>query len=115
MFVYDPRPTFTHTVKVRVPVDGGFEDQDFKATFQVMPSDEVANYDLNKGEGSADILGATDFLKKIVVGMSDLIGKDEKPLPYNDQLRDALLRQLYVRNALVRTYFSAVSGAQAGN
>ncbi len=109
MFVYDPRPTFTHKVKVKVPVNGGFEDQDFKATFAVMPTDEVATYDLSQGEGSSD------FLKKIVVGMDDLIGKDEQPIPYNDAVRDALIGQLYVRKALVRTYFEAVSGAQTGN
>jgi len=109
MFVYDPRPTFTHTVKVRVPVNGGFEDQDFKATFAVMPTDEVKQYDLSIGDQS------TDFLRKIVVGMTDLIGKDEQPVSYNDQVRDALIGQLYVRKALVRTYFEAVSGAASGN
>ncbi len=109
MFVYDPRPTFTHTVKVRVPVDGGFEDQDFKATFEVLPTDEIKKYDLDDRDDS------TAFLVRIVQGMDDLIGKDDQPVPYNHQVRDVLLRQLYVRKALVRTYFSAVSGAQAGN
>lgn len=109
MFVYDPRPTFTHTVKVRVPVNGGFEEQDFKATFAVMPVEEVAKHDLSHGEGSSA------FLKQIVVGMDDLVGKDNQPVPYNDQVRDALIGQLYVRKALVRTYFAAVSDAQSGN
>lgn len=109
MFVVDTNPTFTHTVKVKVPVDGGFDEQSFKATFNVIPTEEVADYDLGDGEGS------TAFLRRAIVGMDELVDKDKKPVPYNDKLRDALLGQLYVRKALARTYFDAVAGAQSGN
>ncbi|PZQ20463.1 MAG: hypothetical protein DI569_15460 [Sphingopyxis macrogoltabida] len=109
MFTYDPRPTFTHKVKVKVPVDGGHADQDFKATFAVMPADEVSDYELGT------IPGSTDFLKKIIVSMSDLVGKDDQPVSYNDQVRDGMLSLVYVRKALVQTYLQAMAGAQAGN
>ncbi|MDT7533730.1 hypothetical protein OVY48_09870 [Sphingobium sp. SA2] len=109
MFVVDPNPTFTHPVKVKVPVDGGYEEQSFKVTFNVIPTDEVADFDLGNGEGS------TAFLRRAVKHMDDLIGKDEKPVPYSDKLRDLLLGQLYVRKALARAYFDAMSGAQSGN
>lgn len=109
MFVVDPNPTFTHVVKVKVPVDGGFKDQSFKATFNVIPTHEVGQYDLGDGEGSRE------FLQRAVTHMSDLVDKDGEALSYSDELRDTLLGQLYVRKALARTYFEAVAGAQAGN
>lgn len=109
MFVVDPKPTFSHTVKVQVPVDGGFKDQDFKATFAVVATDDIQNYDLSSGSGTKD------FLRAAIVHMSELVDKNNDPISYNDEIRDLLLGQLYVRKALVRTYFDAVSGAQLGN
>lgn len=109
MFIVDPNPTFTHVVKVKVPVDGGFEEQSFKATFNLIPAEEAAEYDLTNGAGSAD------FVRRAVAGMSDLVDKDNQPVTYNDKVRDLLLSQAYVRKALARTYFEAVSGAQSGN
>jgi len=108
-FIVKRNPVFTHTVKVQVPVDGGYETQTLKATYNVVPTDEVKNYDLSKGGGS------TDFLLRIVASMSDLVGDDNEPVPYNDEIRDLLLSQAYVRAALTRGYFEAVAGAQLGN
>lgn len=109
MFIVDRKPTFTHTVKVQVPVDGGFDTQTFKAKFNVLPVDEVKNYDLKSGSAS------TEFLIRAVDSMSDLADANGEPLSYNDDVRDALLGLAYVRLALTRTYFEAVSGAQVGN
>lgn len=108
-FVVDPNPTFTHVVKVKVPVDGGFKDQSFKATYSVIPTDEISQYDLGAGTGSKE------FLQRAVTHMSDLVDKDGETISYSDELRDQLLGQLYVRKALARTYFEAVAGAQSGN
>lgn len=108
-FVVDFNPTFTHVVKVKVPVDGGFKDQSFKATYSVIPTDEISQYDLGGGTGSKE------FLQRAVTHMSDLVDKDGETISYSDELRDQLLGQLYVRKALARTYFEAVAGAQSGN
>lgn len=109
MFIVDPNPTFTHTVKVKVPVDGGFEDQSFKATYQLIPADEVADYDLSTGAGTAA------FALRAVVSMSDLVDKDRQPVAYNDRVRDQLLQQSYVRKAVAHTYLAAINEAQSGN
>ncbi len=110
MFIVDPDPKFTHPVKVRVPVDGGFDDQSFKVTFRVIPTDQMKLYDLSDGESSAA------FLKRAIVSMDDLVGTDGKTaVPYNDSIRDQLLSVAYVRAALGRTYFEAVAGAALGN
>ncbi|MFC3442547.1 hypothetical protein ACFOKF_15335 [Sphingobium rhizovicinum] len=108
-FVVTKNPQFTHKVKVQVPVNGGFETQDFDATFNVVPTDEIGEYDLSSGPGS------TDFLRRAVDSLSDLVDEKDQPVSWNDSVRDLLFGQLYVRKALVRAYFEAVSGAQSGN
>ena len=110
MFTIDPDPKFTHVVKVRVPVDGGFAEQSFKATFRVIPAEEAATYDLSTGADSAA------FLRRAIVSMDELVGADgQTTVPYSDALRDQLLAVSYVRSALGRTYFEAVAGAPLGN
>ncbi|MBU0931322.1 MAG: hypothetical protein KJ585_04885 [Alphaproteobacteria bacterium] len=104
MFRVDPDPVFTHDVKVSVPVDGGFVPQTFKATFRLMSTNEVATFDLEDGGAS------TTFLRRVVIGMDEVVDSANEPLPYSDQLRDQLLDLPYVRVALARTYFSAISG-----
>ncbi len=109
MFVVTANPSFTHVVKVRVPIDGGFADQSFKATFEVMPTDEAKQFDLSDGEAS----GA--FLRKVLINMDDLVDGQNQQVPYSDAIRDQLLGLQYVRAALARTYFEGVSGASLGN
>ena len=106
MFTVDPDPKFTHDVKVRVPADGGFVDQTFKATFRVIPTDEMAGFDLTDRDSS------TNFLRRAIVSMDGLVGADGKTaIPYSDVLRDQLLSVPYVRTALGITYFDAVAGS----
>jgi len=109
MFKIIDEPTFTHPVEVLVPTDGGHEKQTFKATFRVVSTDQSAEYDLNTAAGSAE------FLKIALVSMDELLGADDKPMPYNDALRDRLLAVPYVRVALGRTYFAAITKAAVGN
>ena len=59
--------------------------------------------------------GSNSFLRAIVVEMDDLVGADDRPLAYNDALRDQLLKLPYIRTALVRTYFTAIQKATEGN
>lgn len=108
-FVVDLNPTFSHPVKVLVPVDGGHKEQQFRAKFRVMPVDEEAGFDLRTGSGS------TEFLKKLVVEMSELVDASDQAVVYNDEVRDQLLRWPYVRAALTRTYYDAVGKAATGN
>jgi len=109
MFVVDPDPQFTHTVKVKVPVDGGYEEQSCKATFRVIPTEEAATFDLTDGAES------TEFLRRALVSLDDLVDGNKQPVPYNDTLRDQLLSRAYFRTAVARTYFAAMTGAQSGN
>jgi len=109
MFIVDTNPSFTHKVIVQVPVDGGYEEQTLQATFAVIPAEVAAEFDLGGASGS------TDFLKRIILKLDDLVDKDKKPVPYNDALRDQLIALPFMRLALSRAYFTGVSGARSGN
>jgi len=109
MFKVEKNPEFTHDVTVNVPVDGGHEEQIFKARFRVLSNNELEKIDLDSDDGT------TVLLKAIIVGMEDLIGEDEKPLTYNDALRDRMIAVGYIRLALIQTYRDAVTKARVGN
>lgn len=110
MFKLTSNPTFTHEVKVAVPVDGGYRDETCRATFRVIPHSEGANLNLSDAEES------TEFLKKIVVSIDDIADDNGNPLPWNDDVRDQLFGGFpYLRRALARTYFSAIQGERVKN
>lgn len=107
MFKVLSEPTFTHAVKVSVPVDGGHQEQSFKATFRVLPLDEL------RADESEDSQKA--MLQRTIVGLDELVDEADQPLTYSDALRDQLIAVPYVRIALARTYVSAVTKARQGN
>ncbi|WP_370269242.1 hypothetical protein [Nioella sp.] len=105
MFKIAPNPEFTHDVTVRVPVDGGFADQTFKGRFRVVPWDELQVEDRDPDAQT----------RMVWIGWDGILGEDDRPLPYSDAQRDALIRMPFVRTAVLRTYVDAVSGAKRGN
>jgi len=109
MFKVTQEPTFTHDVTARVPVDGGFEDQKFKATFRVIDPEEADKFDLATLEGSGD------FLRKVVVQLHEVADAEGKPLEWNDGVLTAVLKLPWARSALARAYFAGVAGAKLGN
>lgn len=109
MFKIVEEPTFTHDVTARVPVDGGFAEETFKATFRVIDPEEVDSFVLTTTEGS------TAFLRRVIKRLDDLADAEKHPIEYSDEVRDAALRLPWARAALARTYFAAISGAKAGN
>lgn len=109
MFKIIEEPTFRHDVVARVPVDGGYTEEKFAATFRVISPEEIDSFDLMKTEG------ATDFLKRVVVELHDIADAQGKALEWSDATRDAALRLPWARGALSRTYFEAIQGAKRGN
>lgn len=110
MFKVTSEPQFTHAVKVQEPVDGGFKESTFKVRFRVIPMDQLKAEDGEEGEAAQKV-----SLRKVIVSMSDLIGEDDQPLPYSDDLRDQLLDMAYVRLALLQTYTKALTKVKTGN
>lgn len=107
MFKIVNEPQFTHRVNVMVPVDGGHRPESFTATFRVVSLDQL-------GAGDTDV-SQVESLRRVIVKMDELVGEDDAPLTYSDELRDRLLSVPYVRAALLQTYLSAVTKARVGN
>lgn len=107
MFKVTTEPKFTHPVTVMVPVDGGHKEQTFTCTFRVA---DVEALDKLKDEE-----GQKGLLQRVICGMADLVGEDDQPLPYSDELRDQLIGVPYVRLAMLVAYTGAVTKAKAGN
>lgn len=105
MFKIAADPSFAHKVKVRVPVDGGFADQEFTARFRVVPWDDVKALDHDPAAQ----------LRLIWIGAEGIADDAGAPLPWSDALRDQLIGILFVRLAVLRTYVDAVTGAVRGN
>ena len=102
-------PTFSRTVKIKVPVDGGFEDQSIKATFRVLSAETIEKAELATGQGS------TKFLKDVLVKLDDIVGEDGQPVPYSDKLRDQIIQLPYVRRPLHDEFFAGIQGGGGGN
>lgn len=109
MFVLTTNPTFVHAVKVRVPIDGGFRDEDFRAKFRVIPTDEIAKFDLSEAAGSSD------FLRAAIAETYDVVDAANQAVPYSDELRDQLINVPFVRAGFVSAYFDGVGAAKRGN
>ena len=109
MFIVDDNPTFTHTVKATVPIDGGFREETFKVTYAVIAADEIEQIDL------ATVAGSTDFLRRVIVGLDDIAGSDKKVIPYSNELRDRVLTLPWARRAIAAGYFEAINKARTGN
>ncbi|MEA3265209.1 MAG: hypothetical protein U9R07_17190 [Pseudomonadota bacterium] len=112
MFKLSADPRFTHEVKVQVPVDGGHKEQSFKATFRVLPLDQLTAED---EDASSDDQSQVNTLRKVVVGLDDLVDDAGEPVPYSDEIRDQLIGVPYVRIALMQTYIRAITKVKAGN
>ncbi|MFT5614574.1 MAG: hypothetical protein ACI8Q6_001854 [Granulosicoccus sp.] len=80
-----PHPEFTHTVHVNCPVDGGHKEQTFKAKFKVASDDEA------EGVRFHEVDAVKTYLRTIVVSMDELADDQDKPVTYNDEVREQML------------------------
>lgn len=109
MFKVNSNPTFTHEVEIKTPVDGGFKTETIKTTFRLLPDDVTLSFNTRDPEGQKD------FVRAIVVKMDGLVDEKDKPLDYNDELRDRVIAIPYVRQGMFNAYVRAISAARLGN
>ncbi|AZV77933.1 hypothetical protein EBB79_08510 [Parasedimentitalea marina] len=102
-------PTFSRTVKVKVPDGDGHLEQSFKGLFKVVPSDQSEGLDWFETEG------VKEFLREVMISADDLVDDKEKPIPYSEEIREGLLNLPYVRMALLKTYTTALIQDALGN
>lgn len=109
MFNVLENPTFTRPVKVQVPKGDSVEEQVFKATFNALDEAEL------EGLSMATADETKDFLRRAVLSMDDLAGEDGKPIPYSDEIREAVIAKPYARIALMGAYHLGMNGLLPGN
>lgn len=103
MFKVVDTPTFTHTVTVFSPTDAGHTAETLKVTYELISTDEADRFDTGTREGT------TEFLKRIIHRMDDLVSESGSALSYSEALRDRLIAMPHIRLALLTGYFDAVA------
>lgn len=109
MFKVVENRTFTHVVKVAMPVDGGFTEEELKVTYNYLSNDETKTYDLRSAVDSER------FVARAVVRFDDMTDEKGNPLPYSDMVRKAVLAMPNAWSAVVKGYFKAIEKAAEGN
>ena len=107
MFKVTEERTFTRSVPVMVPTDGGHTKETFQATFRVVDIEELNDTHTLEGQQAV--------LRRVIVELDELVDDAGQKMPYSDDLRDKLIRVPYVRSALLQTYMQAVTKARLGN
>ena len=96
--------TFKAKVVVNHPAHGRSE---FTAEFLLV---EQAEYDDLARQGD------TAIIERVLTGWGeDLRGADKKPLPFCNDVLQAMCRRAYVRTAIVQAYIKGFMGARQGN
>lgn len=104
MFVLAKDPQFSWPVSVRVPVDDGrHEVQRFTARFRLLPRRTL-------DQNSGDTVG---LLKAALVGWSEVVDDEKRPVAYSADAAEAMLAIPYVLAGLAEAYADALSGAAA--
>ncbi|MBM2294708.1 hypothetical protein JQX09_22420 [Sulfitobacter pseudonitzschiae] len=109
MFTIDKTPTFTHTVPVNVPVNGGHEKQSMKVTYRLLDDDTMGGYD------TRTLSGQKDLLRQAVIEIGDLVDEEKEPLPFNDAMKEHIIGLPWARNALLKGYTDGIVPGLLGN
>ncbi len=109
MFKLTQESQFTARVRAQVPVDGGHREEPFKVRYRVIDTERMDDFDLSTTEGT------DGFLRACIVELMEIADENGQPLPYNDDVRDEVIRIPYARIALVRGYFDNISKGRRGN
>lgn len=107
MFKVRKNHSFTVSVEVLTPVDGGHEREEFRATFKLLDAEELNAQDLLSMDGQKAFLAAT-FVKG-----TDLTDEDGKTLPWSDAVRDAIIANVPARQGLIAAYTKALNSGEA--
>ncbi len=109
MFNIDAKPTFTRTVTALVPRGEGVDPQSFKATFNVLDDEDIDGVPLG------DVEKVKELLRKMVIGLDELVDAAENAVPFSDQVLELVLKKSYVRLALIKAYYSGADEGRTGN
>ena len=105
MFKINRNPTFSHKVKIRVPVDGGFADHEFTARFKHVPWSELSAVERDPAEQ----------LRRVWIGWDGIANENGEALSYSDEAREMLIDMMFIRVPVLKAYVDAVTGVKRGN
>lgn len=92
---------------INEPIDGGITtEHKCQIQFELVSQDKFDELALQ-----GDII----LLNNLVKGWKEILGTNNKDLPFTKKNTDAFFQVPYVRAALINTYMNAVSGAPAKN
>ncbi len=105
-FKKDKDYRFTWPVSVLVPTEDGQKECEFTGRFRLLAREAIDKSTADDPVNADENLG-----KLAMTGWGDDLVQDGKPLPYSVEARDELLKLPFVRLAVARAYWNAVSGA----
>ncbi|HFQ15141.1 MAG TPA: hypothetical protein ENK41_02195, partial [Rhodobacteraceae bacterium] len=107
MFKIAEKVEFSRRVPIKVPTDGGFEEQSLELRFRYVTEEERKRVTVKGGDwGRA-------FMRLAIVHIGDVVDENGKELPYNDRLRDRLLDFTFVLGPVMDAYVEAAAGERA--
>ncbi len=109
MFTITARPTFRRDVTIHTPDGDGFKQESVKATYRVLPADEIEKHNLDTAAGTSD------FLRAAIVRLDDVADANGQTIEYSEQLLEQAIAWPHVRMALSMTYFEEIAKARVGN
>ncbi len=109
MFKLIQPETITWPVRVDVPVDGGrTRPATFDCEFRLGDQDWLDALVADTGDDMT-------FLQRVVAGWSGVQDADGEDLPYSESACAQMVGIPYVRAAMLRAFWDAVTGARAKN
>lgn len=100
------KDTYKVKVKVQTPSDNGFETSEFTAEFKRVGMNDIKEL---------QDLPQRDVLEKVVVGYSDLLDGDNKPVDFNSLNLGLLLDIPQAQQALAESFWSSLFKAKEKN
>lgn len=109
MFKVLSKPVFKTEVEVVTPEAHAARRETFTAHFRVEDAKTLNTFNLASEEGT------TAFLRKVLVQADDLAGEDGEPLPWSEDVKEALLNHIPARIALLKAYNAGMTEAREKN
>lgn len=101
---------FTARLIAKIPTDGnGTREESFRARYRILSTERMNEFDLTSKEGTDDMLRA------VIVELFDLVGDDNQPTPYSEELREAAMNNPLTRRPLISGYFDNINKGRKGN
>lgn len=108
-------------IKVRLPNPdprraGQVVEQSFKAEFRALPTDEANELrkEIDALEGDERHARQHDLIRRVVVGWdSDVVGEDNEPIQFAEDVMAQLLTNVWVVAAFYRAWSESMTGEKA--